>query len=386
MRAAMSFRIILIAIFCFQMILNMTRPIVTLYGAELGASTLEIGYLTAAYALIPLFLSIYAGRIADKVGDRLPVLSGFIGVGTGMAIPALIDSLWALYLSQIIVGISHVLIVISLQNLLGNAAPPHKRDYYFSMFSTAVSVGAVAGPVAGGYMAEHISYPSVFAASLVLCIIAFILAWRLQASGKTTAPAEATLISSLGLLKIPQLRKAMISSALALYSRDIFVAYFPLYAQGMDISASSIGWILTLQGLMMVVVRFSLTKLTNAFGRDYVLMASIFVAGICFLLLPIWDHILVLAVLSACMGAGLGCSQPLSMTTTYNASPKSRTGEVLGLRLTVNRASQIVAPLFFGLIGSSAGLLSVFILSGVFLVGGTWVVKPSKRPNVDEPL
>ncbi|WP_323744201.1 MFS transporter [Paenibacillus sp. B01] len=130
LRAAMSFRIIMIAIFCFQMILNMTRPIVTLYGAELGASTLEIGYLTAAYALIPLFLSIYAGRIADKVGDRLPVLSGFIGVGTGMAIPALIDSLWALYLSQIIVGISHVLIVISLQNLLGNAAPPHKRDYY----------------------------------------------------------------------------------------------------------------------------------------------------------------------------------------------------------------------------------------------------------------
>jgi MFS family permease len=123
LHAAMSFRIILIAIFCFQMILNMTRPIVTLYGAELGASTLEIGYLTAAYALIPLFLSIYAGKIADKVGDRIPVLSGFIGVGTGMAIPALIDSLWALYLSQIIVGISHVLIVISLQNFWGMLLP-----------------------------------------------------------------------------------------------------------------------------------------------------------------------------------------------------------------------------------------------------------------------
>jgi MFS family permease len=372
----MLFRMIISVIFLFQLILNMTRPIISLFGNELGASTLEIGYLTAAYAFLPLLLSIHAGKIVDRVGDKLPVLCGFIGIAIGMAFPFLYHSILSLYISQVIVGISHVFIVISLQNLLGNSVPPEKRDYYFSMFSTAVSVGAVFGPVIGGYLTEHLSFQSVFSVSLAVSVLAFFLSLLLYSPLQKRIVSNISVLSSIGLLKLPMLRKAMISSALALYSRDIFVAYFPLYGTELGISASTIGWILSIQGLMMVAVRFYLTKLTNYIGRDYVLMGSILLAGVSFLLIPFTKYVVLLGLWSACMGAGLGCSQPLSMTTTYNASPKSRTGEVLGLRLAVNRLSQISAPLLFGLVGSSLGLVFVFFLSGAFLVSGTWLIKP----------
>lgn len=71
------------------------------------------------------------------------------------------------------------------------------------------------------------------------------------------------------------------------------------------------------------------------------------------------------------MGLGLGCGQPISMTTTYNASPPGRTGEVLGLRIATNRFFQLVAPTFFGVIGGSVGMTGIFLFSGVFLVGGS---------------
>jgi MFS family permease len=194
------------------------------------------------------------------------------------------------------------------------------------------------------------------------------------------------LSASLGLLKLPELRRALIASALALYSRDIFVAYFPLYADSVGISASGIGWILSIQGMMMVAVRFFLTRLTDGFGRDRVLAGSIVIAGLSFLFMPFTHNAVLLGVLGALMGAGLGCGQPLSMATTYNASPKSKTGEALGLRLMVNRLSQLIAPMFFGVIGASLGLISVFVASGVFLLAGTLAIGTrSGRPPSDPP-
>src|SRR5690606_30105858 len=116
----------------------------------------------------------------------------------------------------------------------------------------------------------------------------------------------------------------------------------------------------------------ALPRITFWLGRDKVLSISIIVAGIAFFLMPFTGNIFLLGLYSCLMGFGLGCGQPLSMSTTYSASPKSRTGEVLGLRISTNRLSQLIAPLFFGLIGTWMGVISVFLISGIFLFSGTY--------------
>lgn len=375
MEKQMVLRTVIIIIFGFQMILNITRPIITLFASELGAETLEIGMLTAAYAFFPLLIAIYAGKIADKVGDRLPVLLGMVGVALGMLLPFLFPAMWSLYISQVIVGISHVFVVLSLQNVLGNWAPPEKRDHYYGIFSTAVSLAAVIGPVTGGYLVQYFSYASAFLVSLLISLVPIAVSLSIPYSQRVSGNNKISLTASLSLLRISVLRTALISSALVLYSRDIFVAYFPLYAKDLGISASAIGWILSIQGLTMVIVRIYLARLVNTYGREQVLIASILIAGFSFMLVPFTSEVIFLGLWSAIMGFGLGCGQPLSMTTTYNASPKSRTGEVLGLRLTTNRLSQLIAPVVFGLVGTWVGVISVFFLSGAFLVGGTMVIR-----------
>lgn len=354
----------------FQIMLNMTRPMITLYAASLGANTWEAGMLTAAYAFFPLILAIHAGKIADHLGDRVPVAGGIIGSMIGLSLPYFFPAMWALFVSQIIVGISQVFIQVSLQNVLGNAATKENRDHYFSMFSMTVAMGGVLGPVAGGYLADHDSFAAVFLVSVLVGVLPLALCRMIPVIIRPKQAAADKQGSSFTLLKIPVLRKALFSSALVLYSRDTFVAYFPLLAVQMHISATAIGWIITIQSITMVAVRFFLSRLTGRFGRNSILLASILTAGLAFLLVPVSPKVYLLCLISAVMGLGLGCSQPLSMTTTYNASPKSRTGEVLGLRLASNRLSQLIAPLFFGMLGSSAGLVSVFYVSGAFLIGG----------------
>ncbi|THE11059.1 MFS transporter [Bacillus timonensis] len=378
----MVVNVILLIVLFFQTVMNMTRAIISLYATDLGASTFDIGILTAVYAFFPLIFAIHAGRIADKIGDRLPVIAGLIGVATGMAIPYYFPSLISLYISQLIVGVSTIFITVSLQNLLGNISKENNRDRYYSYFGMAVAFGSMIGPVIAGYMGEHISYSSVFIASIFIIIVPIVMAVFIPVIKRNKEVKKVSLNSSVSLLKIPILRKALIASALVLYSKDIFIAYFPLFAKQYGITTSRIGWIIAIQGFAIIFVRFLLPALTEKLGRDIVLIASVFMAGISFLLVPFTGNVILLGALSALMGLGLGCGQPLSMTTTYNASPKTRTGEVLGLRLASNRLSQLIAPVFFGLVGSWAGIFSVFFISGTFLLGGLFAIKPEKKSKL----
>lgn len=380
----MGLRSILLIILLFQIALNLTRPVLTLYASELGASTFDIGLLTAAYAFFPLIFAMKAGKIADKVGDRLPILSGLIGVVIGSFFPYIYHSIWSLYLSQFIIGISGVFIAVSSQNILGNISNSKNRDQYFSMFGMSVAGGQLIGPILGGYISEHFGYPITFLVALFISICPLMLINKIPVILKKSTTQTNSLKEAVILLKEPLLKKALIASALALYSKDIFVAYFPLFANERGISNSTIGWIIALQGLAVIIIRFIVPTLTKRFGRDRVLFMSIIVAGISFLSISISTQVFIFCILSCLMGFGLGCGQPITISITYNASPPDRTGEVLGLRLSSNRLSQLIAPIFFGIVGTWLGVVSVFIISGVFLIGGSFLVKSKNSSTLRE--
>jgi len=375
----------------------MTRPVVTLYAAELGAGPMEVGMLTSIYAFLPLLLAVHAGKFVDRAGNRLPVLIGMSCFVLGMAAPYLFSSLWSLYFSQVIAGISHIIMNVALQNALGQATTRENRDHYFGIFSMVVALTGFLGPIIGGYISEHLSYAAVFLISGVLCFGPIVASPFLPAGKSVQALKEQAGEDSAGaapsrertsfvsLLKLPQLRAALFSSGLVLYSRDIFVAYFPLYGQNIGLSDSTIGWIIAIQGLAMMPVRLYMAHLAKWMGRHRLLIASIVLAGVSFLLVPVFDQVYVLMILSALMGFGLGCGQPLSMVTIFNVSPQHRTGEVLGLRLATNRLFQLIAPLFFGLVGKWIGLVSVFYVSGSFLIGGSYFARSKQeKPDAGE--
>ena len=81
----------------------------------------------------------------------------------------------------------------------------------------------------------------------------------------------------------------------------------------------------------------------------------------------------------ALLGIGLGCAQPLTILLTYNHAPAGRSGEALGLRITVNKLTQIAVPVVFGGLGSAFGLIPVFWANGAFLLAGGFVSLAERR-------
>ena len=373
----MNLKKVLIITLFFHIIINATRPVITLSANSYNTSLFEIGAITALYAFFPLFLSIYCGQLIDKFGDKLPSVFAYILIVIGLMSPIFSPNVIGLIFSQLLLGFANVFIPISMQNLLGHESTEKNRDTYFSLFTLIIALGAVIGPIVGGYLTEYFSFKMVFIFCILCSLFGIVAVCSLNIKKHATSKEKKSILLSLKLLKNSQIKVALFASALVLYSKDIFIAYFPLLGHHLGLSEVKIGWILAIQGFATMLIRFLLPKLLDWFSRRYILFISIMTAGISFALIPIFGNVYLLALCTFLMGCGLGCGQPISMTITYNASPQDRTAEVLGLRLTANRLAQVVAPLAFGSLGGVLGIVSVFYISSIFLMVGSWAFKPS---------
>jgi hypothetical protein len=64
----------------------------------------------------------------------------------------------------------------------------------------------------------------------------------------------------------------------------------------------------------------------------------------------------------------------------FSHSTEGRSGEALGLRITVNHLTRVVSPVVFGSIASAFGVLPLFWISAVMLGAGGALARP-RPPN-----
>lgn len=264
-------------------------------------------------------------------------------------------------------------------NLEGN------RDKLIAYFSIAGAIGEFIGPLLTGVIFEQTGLRWTFfimVAAVAVGLILIIFARAINDVNLNIASRRSNS-GTWKMLKQVNLRKALIISGLVLYSKDLFVGYFPVYGNNIGLSPSEIGLVVSLLSGVAVFVRFYQYNLVNWFGRGLVLLVTLIISGVAFIFIPLTESLIVLMLLSSILGVGLGLGQPLSIIYTLNVSPTDRHGEVLGLRLTFNRGSQFVAPFIFGGIGQLGGIVLSFLISGGVLIIGAYLTR--MKGNEDEP-
>ena len=56
------------------------KVVMPLHALRLGVDPFTVGVIMALWALCPMLIALYVGRLVDRVGARLPMLGGAIGV------------------------------------------------------------------------------------------------------------------------------------------------------------------------------------------------------------------------------------------------------------------------------------------------------------------
>ena len=359
------------------------RVMLALYALHLGAEPVTIGLLAATFSAFPAVLSWPVGKLADRFGSRWLLMLGAFGGGIGMLIPYFVPGMTALFIAAATNGLSLAIYNVSLQNVVGLLSTPQNRTQSFSNYSLTNSVGNFVGPLYAGFSIQHMGHATACLSLSLLAImpLAALVIWgRRLPRGSDRAKRAGGGLRSMFAAK--GVGKTLATSSLLQSGQDLFQFYLPVYAHGIGLSASAIGVVLAMNSAAAFVVRTTLPRLIARFNEDRVLAGAFFAGATAFLLLPFFSNAVMLSLVAFAFGLGMGCGQPIVTMQMFSNSAEGRSGEALGLRMTVNHLTRVVGPVIFGFVGSGLGLAAVFWINGLMLGGGSAL---SRAKHSDSP-
>jgi MFS family permease len=359
------------------------KMVVSLSSLSLGATPFQVGILASLFAAFPLLLAVTAGRVSDRIGVRGPMIGGAIVISCGIAIPLVVTGFTGLIACATLIGLGHIFFHVSVHNLIGAYGGGEARTRNFATFSLGQSVSAFIGPALAGFSIDGMGFLPTHA---MLAVVALLPATILAVYPKLIperAPhvAHEAAGGSLALLRNPGLRRTLIMSGVTLTGIELFTFYFPVYGRSIGLTASVIGLVMSSYAVAAFIVRLGMHSAARRIGELGVLTVSLFIAGLTYMVVPMVSQAPLLALMAFLLGIGLGCAQPLTILLTYNHAPAGRSGEALGMRLTVNKLTQIAVPLVFGGLGSAFGLYPVFWANGAFLLAGGMISLLERRSH-----
>ena len=284
----------------------------------------------------------------------------------------------ALFVVATLIGTFHNVFHIAQNQLVGRYGKPEERPANFSLSSLGNSAATFLGPLLAGLSVDHIGHPAAFvvlaASALVpLPFIAFNMLTYPQAPQRSAAAhAEAASAGMWSLLRERDLRRIYIASVLTNGTWSVVNFLIPLYGLQIGLGATQIGTLMGTFALATVLIRIVLTLGARRFTPWQMMVTALFTTGTGFLCLPFTELFSLLLVICFWIGMGLGVAGPMTMALLYDASPPERTGEVIGLRVTLQNICQSAVPLASGAIGAATGVGPVFWALGAMILWGCY--------------
>ena len=354
-----------------------SRMTVSLYALKLDASPFTVGVLMSLYALLPMLLSVVAGRLIDRIGPRVPLLWGNGLLLLGVLLPFLFPGLPILFAASTTIGSGFMLSHMISNNLVGAFGKPEDRAANFSWLSLGYSISGSLGPLVAGFSIDWFGEQRAFAvmAAFAACAVSVTFWRRADLVRHETPRQRPSGHSVMDLVRDRNLRSVLIVSGMLSMGWDLFTFVMPIHCAHIGLSASTTGVIMGSFGAATFVVRLAMPALSRRLKEWQVITAAFAVSGTAYLLFPFVTSAGLMMSIAFLLGLGLGCSQPMVMSLLYEASPPGRQGEVVGIRTTVLNSSSTALPLIFGAVGATLGMTPVFwgiatsLLTGGYAAG-----------------
>lgn len=349
------------------------RLVMSLYAIELGAQPFLVGALIAFMQAMPLILSIPTGIATDRHGTRWLMLGGFACLVVAMVLLVTWPTMAMLFVVAGLNGVHLGVNNVALQQLAGVLSAPEHRARNFSNLSMTGATSNLLGPVIGGVSIDHLGYHGASWVMLAIAMLGVValLVWGGILPGGIPRARRMQENAAGSRPPLRDIWKLLAASALTQLCTDIYIFYLPVYARSIALSATAIGFVMGSYAVAIFAARATTPSLHKVLGETRLFAASFFVAGIGFAMMPLFTSPVLLGLVSIILGLGNGCGLPITMMMVIARSREGRSGEMLGLQLTVNSAARSGGPILMGAAGSLIGISPVFLVSAALMwMGG----------------
>lgn len=352
------------------------RPLAGYRAIELGASALDIGLLTAAFAAGALLCALPGGRIVDLKGPG-PVIAIACALLPVSALLAAWSASFAMLLwGAVLFGIAQILAVIALQAATAVGRSDAGMDSAFGWLAAGTSIGQIGGPLVALILPGLLATDATGAGLLLLFALSVVIAAGGVGIGvrhaKTRRHQRAQhRAMSVRVLRIPGMLPALALSGVVLACLDLLAVFLPLWAADNGVSRTAAGTLLVVRGAVSLGSRVGMGRLTRRFSRRPLILIATFSGAVAFVSLPFlgfWGAFVAMLVI----GFGFGLVQPLTLAWVAATVDRRSRGSALALRMLSNRLFQVALPAGVGAVAqplSSIGAASTrsLVISSVAL-------------------
>ncbi|MFJ4715065.1 MFS transporter [Streptomyces sp. NPDC088785] len=163
-----------------------------------GATSGQIQWITAGYALAFAALLITGGRLGDVFGRKRLFLLGIGGFTVASALCGFAVDPEMLVASRILQGGMAAMMVPQVLSIVHATFPAHERGKVFGLFGAIVGLGAVTGPLLGALLTEWniggLEWRPIFLINLPVGIAALVLGSRVITESKASRALKLDLV------------------------------------------------------------------------------------------------------------------------------------------------------------------------------------------------
>ena len=357
-----------------------TRVTGSLWVLRQGYDESMLGLVLSLFAVAPIVLSLWAGRLADRHGLQRPVrvatVMGLVGTGVCAAAP----SLGTVALASLLAGGALSLAAVAIQREAGQLAHEgHDLKRIFGWIALGPALSNTLAPLAMGLIIDHASLQWAFAAGALLPLLGWALLSRVGrrlGAGPAGGVHKAPTGSALELLRIRPLRLLLLINLSMAAAWDSHTFAVPVVGHLREMSASQIGLVLSSFAVAATAVRLVIVRWSSRMDEATMLRRAMALAAVV-LAAYVWLPGLVgLMVGSALLGLALGSVQPMVLSRLHQVTPADRQGQALGLRMMVTNTATVGMPVLFGVMSAGIATASPLWLMAGLLLLAQW---PARR-------
>ena len=351
---------------------GMVLPTIPVLAASFDISLGAAAQTVTAWAAGRFVGTPVSGVMLDRTGPGVMMVAG-AAVTSAAAIAAFASPgfVWLL-VALFVVGVVEPSWNLGREVAGIDLASQNQRGRVMSGFHGVHNAGMTLGPLVGGFLTVSAGFRYVFVAYALFAALATLcgLAVDRPSGAGMPRPFARTAVRGVGLgywtgrivalyrEVAPPLRRTyavlVVATSTSLMCRLTLQSMLPLYAGGyLGFSPVEVGALFSISGVvvffMIVPAGFVLDKV----GRKWATVPSNLIPAIVFLLIPLADDFLELAVLVSLMGIANGLSLGCLATTTYDLAPQHARGRLQAMRRTIADLVGLGAPAGGGMLANA---------------------------------
>ncbi len=342
-------------------------PILPAYAGDFGADWVMVGVLMGSFAVARVFLSLPAGIIGDRIGNKTAMSIGLVIIIVASIIAYFAYDIHEIFgngyqvlvLARVFEGIGSAFYSTMSTSYLAKNTQIERRGFFMGIFVGALLLGMVTGPGIGGLVAVNFGNAAPFLAYAIMTAIGFGIHVVLIKKDEAVPKEElAQRDVKAEIKKVMSNRSFLIVNSgtlAAFFARGgIIATIFPIMAfQNFGYDAGIIGLVLTGVALTSLITIVPAGIIADKYGRKFPFTTSLILGGVSCLFIPLARDLTGLVVAMLVFGLSLGLTGPMAAWAA-DLSDQKTMGTAMGLYRTIGDAGFVLGPLILTAVATFA--------------------------------